>query len=677
MLSKQIFKGFFIACCVSLSGLAVAPSIADTKVVAAKSHAPKATISNPESVQIPVKNVLNAERGRFLQAEAALKNGKVAEFQKLKTALKHYPLYPYLLFAEHDKTIKTLPYETLHSFLDKYPDTPLAEQLRTRWLQAKANQEEWQEFLKAYVPVKDTNLQCYALWARLNTNENKRSVLEDVVPLWLTGKTPPKACEAVFQVFEDSHLLTRPMVWQRIKLAIQEGNEKMARKMMRHIKSSEKALVELWIMIHNNPYLISEKKYFNQDHPAILEMIVHGISEIAKKKPDTAKQIWQQIGKQYTFAERHWGMVVRAIGLSFATQRHPDAEKWLSKVPNVYANQAVHEWRVRVALGKEDWQSVVFWLKNFPEPLAKEETWQYWQARAFHKTNQVAASQEILEKLSQSRSFYGFLASQHLQKPYAIASQKFPLDTVFLIQVAKKDSVRRARELYLLGRESKARAEWLTATQYMTDKERHGAAALSLKWGLPNWSILALSKAQNKNDLSLRFPIVHSHHITRAANETQIDPAYIFALTRQESAFVSNARSSAGALGLMQLMPGTAQQVAKKHQVSLKNMNVLFEPGTNITLGSRYLRMMLNTYENHPILATAAYNAGPGRIKKWLPSYDMAADSWIETIPFKETREYVKNVMTYTVIYKELLGYKDSKTFKLPHIPGASGVKDE
>lgn len=615
------------------------------------------------------QNVLGDDRARFLQAEVALQRGNQGLYQKLKNELKNYPLYPYLLFSEYDRSLHSLDADTLFAFINQYPDTPLSDMLRVRWLQNKAKQEDWTSFLKAYGQSKDLNLQCYHLWARMQTQQNKNEVLEDVVPLWISGKEHPKACEAVFQVFERSHYLTRPFIWQRIKVAMQEGNLRIVRHMTQYIKSNERALVELWIMIHHNPYLITQSKYFNQNHPAILEMIVHGVSKIAKKQPETAIQIWAQIGRRYAFSERHWGAVVRSIGLSFAAQKNPEAERWLSKVPNVYANQAVHESRVRMALAKEDWQRVLFWLKNFPETLAKEEIWQYWHGRALASLNQGSAAQQIMEKLSQTRSFYGFLASQHMQKPYAIAQQKFPVDNTTLNDISKKESVRRARELHLLGREAKAREEWLMGAQFMSDKERHSAAALALKWGLPNWSILALSKAQNKNDLSLRFPIVHSDKINRAAKHTELDPAFIFAITRQESAFVTKAKSSAGALGLMQLMPDTARLVAKKHQVPLKNLNALMDPETNIKLGSRYLRMMLNTYENHPILATAAYNAGPGRIKKWLPPNPMSADTWIETIPFKETREYVKNVMTYTVIYRELLGNNQNKTFKLPHIP--------
>lgn len=323
---------------------------------------------------------------------------------------------------------------------------------------------------------------------------------------------------------------------------------------------------------------------------------------------------------------------------------------------------------MRIALAKEDWKTVLQWTQRLPETLAQNEAWQYWQARALEKMNRRHESQGLLTKISQTRSYYGFLASQQLQKPYYIAHQKFALDPSHLLTIARKKSILRAKELYTLGREAKARAEWVFGTQQMDDKERHAAAALAMHWGFPNWSILALSKANNRNDLELRFPLVYHQPILQEAKRHQIDPALVFAVTRQESAFVHNARSTAGAMGLMQLMPGTAQLVAKKHQLTLGNSAAILEPHKNIQLGTRYLKMLMDNYDNHPILATAAYNAGPGRVKKWLPNAKMSADAWIETIPFKETREYVKNVLTYTIIYQQLLGQKTKQSQPLPEI---------
>lgn len=606
-------------------------------------------------------------RELFLKAEKAAKSRNWTLYKKLKSKLIHYPLLPYLLYAEYEQRLDSLSFREFQEFMDNYADSPLSEQLRTRWLQAKAQRHDWRSFLKAYQPTEDLCLQCHYLQAALHLHKDPNVILKQISPLWLNGKVPTRNCEAVFSIWEKSGLMTRSLIWQRIKLLIQEGNESLARKTARYLKSSEKALVELWLMVRNNPYLVTNKKYFT-NHPANLEMIVDGISLIAKTKPETAIKMWQKLSHQYPFSERHWALVVRAIGLSYALQRHPAAEKWLSKIPAIHANQSVHEWRIRVALSKEDWPNVLRWTQSLPQHLAKNEEWQYWHARALTMVNRRQESQFILEKLAKSQSYYGFLASNQLLKPYPISNYKIPIERSLIQALAKKSSILRARELYHLGRFTKAQQEWQFITKRMTDKEKHAAAHLSMQWNLPNWAILALSKTNRKQDLSLQFPVVYAKHILQEAQKHQLDPAWILAVARQESSFVPHAKSAAGAIGIMQLIPSTAHMVARKKQLPYFQTHHLSEPHTNIQLGSGYLKMMLEQHRNNSVLATAAYNAGPGRIRKWLPTYDMAADLWIETIPYKETREYVKNVLTYTAIYQEILGKKPTLAKHMPYI---------
>lgn len=613
-------------------------------------------------------NKAETERALFIRAETAFTKGRMTEYLALKKKLNHYPLYPYLLYREFEQNMSSLNHQSLLGFIENYHDSPLSEQLRTKWLQTKAKQENWKDFLKGYTPTEDLSLQCQAIWAELQTLPDPKTTLAKIQPIWIKGKQIPKSCEAPFALWEKSGLMTHPMAWQRVRAAIQEGNEAIARKTAKYLKKSEFALVELWLMIRKNPFLVTHKKYFKEDHPAYLEMLVDGVSLIAKSKPDTAITIWKQISHQYPFRERHWGLVVRSIGLTYAFQKHKDAEKWLNKVPAIHTDKAVHEWRIRIALHNGDWHGVLRNTRQLPETLANAEEWLYWHSRALEMVNQSKESQEILNKLAKSRSYYGFLASQQLFKPVSLLHNKMNVDKEMLQKISKNKAVRRAHELYCLGRYEKARSEWQFSTQKMNETDKHAAANLALQWNLPNWSIIALAKADNKNDLSLRFPMVYGQHIISEAKRNTLDPAWILAVTRQESAFVPHAKSSAGALGLMQLMPSTAKMVAKKRQVQLGTSGLL-RPETNIQLGSTYLRMMLDEHKNHHVLATAAYNAGSSRVRKWLPSYDMAADIWIETIPFKETREYVKNVMAYTVIYQELMGKKPNLNRQMPYVP--------
>ncbi len=456
----------------------------------------------------------DSARKSFLAAETALAKNNFPLYETNKKRLAHYPLLPYLIFAEHDRRIQSVTYEEFEAFMDKYPDCPLAEQLRTRWLQAKAKKEDWKSFLKAYQPTEDVSLQCHYLWASLQNQGNPNILLKQISTLWLTGKQTPKSCEAVFSIFEKTSAMTRPMVWQRVKSAIEVGNETIARKTaQQHLRPSELALVELWLMVHANPYLVTQQKYFSSPHPANLEMIVDGVSLIAKTKPDTAIKIWRQIAHRYKFEERHWGLVVRAIGLAYAFQRHPDAEKWLSQVPAIYTNQTVQEWRIRAALAKEDWPKVYHWVRALPRHLSKIDEWEYWHARALDRINHRQDSQIILKKLAKTRGYYGFLASNHLLQPYHLLNHKTPVERRMILNMAGKSSILRARELQILGRQQKAKTEWLFITKQMNDTEKHAAAHIALKWNLPNWAILALSKSENKNDLSLRFPVVYGNHI--------------------------------------------------------------------------------------------------------------------------------------------------------------------
>ncbi len=614
---------------------------------------------------------LKSQRALFVQAEKKLAKREWDSYEKLKKQLHNYPLLPHLLFKEYNSKLHEVTEQQFTQFIENYADSPLAEKLRENWLKDKAQKEDWQAYLKAYQPTQDVALQCDYLWGSLQVQNDYDLILQQIAPLWLTGKTPPKNCHAPFSAFEKSPARTRAKVWQRIKLLIQEDNPKLARKMASYLRKDEIALVELWLMIRKNPHLVMKKKYFSREHPADLEMIVDGVSLIAKKHPNEAIKIWKRLARQYPFTERHWGLVVRAIGLKFAEQKNPDAEKWLSRVPTLYANHAVHEKRLRLALIREDWPQALTWINQLPKDLASKEEWQYWQARTLDILSRRTESQSILSRLAKSRSYYGLLASQMLLKPHSIGEHSMLVQRSLVRSVAERRAIQGARELQLLGRTHNAKSEWLHITRQMTDKEKHAAARLAMQWKLPNWSIWALSNANHKDDLSLRFPMAYTNRIFSEAKKNKIDPAWVFAVTRRESAFVPHAKSPSGAMGLMQVMPSTAKMVAQRKKIPYTKQDELFEPHTNIKLGTGYLKMMLDRHQNNSVLATAAYNAGPGNVGKWLPTFDMAADLWIETIPFKETREYVKGVLTYTAVYQEILGRHTSIARYMPFIPKA------
>lgn len=623
------------------------------------------------NVQAYVNKEFTTQRSLFLQVEADLKKGKLLSYQKHKQALVGYPLYPYLKFELLKAGIHNIKHSDVSAFIKTYHDSPLANKLRNEWLRAKASKKLWVDYLNAYEAQanNDTEIQCHYYNALIQTS-NDRSFYSVLPEIWLTGKALPKACDPVFQTWKQDGKLTKTLIWQRIKLCIANNDVKLARHLSKELSAEESKLVELWIRTHHDPHLITKDHYFTQKHPAVTEMIIHAIVKIAKTKPDAAVHLWQELEKKHAFNEDHWGILVKEIGIVLARKQDPNAEKWLETIPLDFKTKEVTDMQLRLAVSKNDWSTIAKAYLNLPEEESNTDKWQYWYARALEMLGNREASQEILHTLSQSRNYYGFLASTRTLKPYSFNHETHNIPPEAINSVLLKPAVIRAHELKQIGRTHVGRTEWVKALEGLNDQERMAAAHLAQEWEMPNWAIVALANAVNKNDLVLRFPKNFSEYIHREARNNDIDPEVLFAITRQESAFIPTAKSPAGAMGLMQLMPQTGRMVARISREPLRHQTDLLLPEKNIRLGSYYLRMMLDQYQQNHVLAAASYNAGPHRVANWLPEYDMPVDSWIETIPFKETREYVQNFLTYTVIYQRLLGKTPKMNKFMPMISG-------
>ena len=315
------------------------------------------------------------------------------------------------------------------------------------------------------------------------------------------------------------------------------------------------------------------------------------------------------------------------------------------------------EARIRHSLKIKDWSGVLVLINLLSEEKKNLEQWKYWNARVLSLSEDLAdreVAQDIFSKLSRGRSFYGFLAADIMDTDYNYNHKTHNISYDETITLEENKSIKRALELFALGYLGQARQEWYLATSKLKERERIVAANLALRWGWHKASIQTMIQLKSWDSLTERFPVAHKDIFTRHARELDIPISWSLAVARQESAFMPDAKSSAGARGLMQLMPSTARIIARSEGIKYSSRNKLLEVDFNIRLGSHYLRWMLGRYDNNRILASAAYNAGPGNVDKWLDA-DADLDVWIETIPFKETRNYVKNVLAYSAIYNYLL----------------------
>jgi soluble lytic murein transglycosylase len=599
------------------------------------------------------------QRNAYVAAEKALHHGQMAEFQRLKTRLEneHYILAPYLEYAELQTLFSQgkIPTEQVHAFLTAENDSALGDRLRTSWLHHLAKKSEWALYLEDYRNSKDPALQCDAIYARYKTS-NDATVFAEAKPLWLTGKSQPPACDRLFDAWKKQGGLTESLVWDRIYLAMEANQYTVVNFLTRYLPQAKQPLVQAWLSTYRDPKIITSEKIFGANQPFLRETQIYGLKRIARKEPDKAISLWKKLEKKYAFSVAQRMHAQRIIAINLAMDHEPEALDWFKKIPLAYYDNTTYEWHVRAALRHGEWDQVARLIPEFPESLRKDSSWTYWLARAYEHTGKQEEARALYTILSKERSFAGILSSERLGTDYAISLPTIPVTEEDMNQTVQNKGIARALELHEMGRQTLARREWMETISRLSEVQLQAAAIIAFENGWQERALLTLARAENQNNLAIRFPVVYQKTIEKEAKRHGLNPAWIFAIARRESAFVPDVKSPVGATGLMQLMPYTAKQIAKTIKEPYHSPTQLTNTTLNLRLGSAYLNQIYKDLDENMILATAAYNAGPHRVKQWLPKHGkLATDVWIETVPFYETREYVKAVLVYRLIYQHHL----------------------
>ena len=592
------------------------------------------------------------ERQLYKEARRALKEGKTDTFRRLQKKLADYPLYPYLVYYDLRKHLDTARHDAVKAFLQDYGDTPLAGRLRRAWLLKLAGREDWKKFLDVYVDGYSTDIRCYALRAQLSTGKSARKVTEGSLAIWLAGHSQPKSCDPLFSRLESKNLITRDMRWQRIELAMQENNPSLAKYLAKKLPARDRHWANLWQSVHRQPASGLKHKDLKQDTRTTRKIILHGLRRLARSRPDSAWAHWQDTRGTHQFSATERSELERYIGLRAAYKKLPEAHLWLAQVPAKHHTETSREWRARSALVSNDWDATIDAIDAMPRAQRNTEEWKFWKARALRELKQGQASESLLRRLADERSYFGFLAADELDQPYRMVHAPIEPDAKLIDEIAALPGIQRAHELFRLDEKLDARREWYRVTRDMDQHRLRQAAVLANHWDWHDRAIITVSKAGHLDDLSLRFPVPYKRHTLKTARDMRLDPSWIFGIMRQESAFMSDARSHAGAMGLMQLMPSTGKRTARALKIPLRRTGQLLQPEKNIRIGSGYLQQMLNRFDGNIVLATAAYNAGPHRVDRWLPEQgSMDAALWAESIPYTETRKYVRAVMAFTAVF--------------------------
>ncbi|MBK1724868.1 transglycosylase SLT domain-containing protein [Thiocystis violacea] len=608
----------------------------------------------------------------FIAAEQALARGDRDTFERLSQGLQDYPLYPYLRFAQLTRDLDATADADIEAFLDDDPDAQLVTRLRRAYLRRLADAGRWSDYARVYRPDDSVERQCLYLRALIETGAGDAAMTQ-VAPLWRSGRSRPRACDPVFDAWREAGGLTPELTWQRIRLAMEAGGLGLARYLGQLLPEEERAWHARWLALAQDPAATLAAGGFDDPHPMRAAMLADGIARLARRSPLEAATELQRYASALAADVPASDRAHAAVGAALTATANPLGLRDWDAMGETASNLPEQERRLRAALALRAWDWVARWIERMPDGAVKRDRWLYWQGRAEAQLGRAREADALYAQAAKQRSFWGFMAADRIGKPYAMAHRSIPAEPERIRALVATPAFARMRELHRLGRETDLRREWRVFTQDMDAEDLMAAAYVADAYRWHDQAVFTQARTGFWDDLQLRFPLQHHALILEQAWQTGIEPTWILAILRQESVFAHTVASSAGAVGLMQLMPKTAVAVADRLGLDEPSRWDLIDPALNIALGSTYLAEMRDRF-GHPALATAAYNAGPHRVERWLPSQCTDADLWIANIPFRETRGYVERVMAYRVIYSARLGEQGFRLSDwLPPISGEEG----
>lgn len=610
-----------------------------------------------QSIYAGPVNTVDPQRKVFLQAEKNLWQPKSAQYQQLYQQLHYYPLQPYLDQKRLINSLSLKNTEQIGAFLDEYQGSPLDWPLRKKWLTYLAKHKQQSLFLKYYTPTSNVALQCQRLIYQLNTGLTEQVILPQVTKLWVVGKSQNKKCDPLFTLWKKAGYRTADIVWQRLMLAADGGKHTLIPYLTKLLPKNERYLGALWHKVRKDPAYINRINRFKHKSEKEAQIMVYGLKRLIWRDQKRALSSYQKANKVFKFTHQQQQDITTRFALALASKNHKMAQLWLDKVEDASLTKTMIQWRLAQVLKQKDGQQLKSELIGLPEQYKTALQWKYWYARSLIATDQLVQGERLLQELASERHYYGFLAAGYLKLPVNLQDKPLKITKEEKSAVLTNLAAKRAFELFNLQRYNQARREWNYWLKELNDRQKLVAAKIANEAQWFDRAIFTLSQVGYLDDVDLRFPMAFDSEITEHANNNKINPAWAFAIARRESSFMSDAHSSVGAKGLMQLMPSTAKHLEKR-KISKQ---FLLDASNNISLGTKYLRILLDRNKGNSVLATASYNAGPHRVQKWLKNaVSLPADAWIETIPYTETRDYVKSVLAYQQIYQSQTGQTGS-----------------
>lgn len=603
----------------------------------------------------------------FFAALAAYRAGDPIKLARYGAALEGYTLAPYVEYWQLQLRLDEMRSAEVRAYLAKYPGSYLADRLRASWLKELGKRRDWQTFDLELAPLiaDDADIRCYALASRLARRDD--TALSESGQYWLEPRELPEGCAFVVNEAIARGPLSLKQVWQRIRVLLEAGQMTPARRTMAYLPLAERPDEKLLTAAATEPAKLLARTPENLAAQPVREMVLFAIVRLARNDPRLAAEyVSSGLGQKLPPADRAylWGRVA----FEAAKRLIPEAVEWYARAGDSELSDEQLAWKARAGLRAGDWVMVANAIDSMSVAAHADSAWGYWYARSLAAQGRADGARAYYLRIAGQPDFYGMLASEELGQAVLLPPAAPSPSEEQIARTRSNAGITRALELFRLNLRSEGVREWNFAARTLDDPQLLAAAEIARRMELYDRAINTAERTTVAHDFKARFLAPFRETFRAQSQAFGVEEAWLYGLTRQESRFIANAKSSAGAQGLMQLMPATARWVAQKIGLQINPARVI-DIDTNVTLGARYLKLVHDDL-GHPLMASAAYNAGPGRARRWRDVKPLEGAIYAESIPFGETRDYVKKVMANTVWYAMLFeGRTASLKTRLGTIP--------
>ncbi|WP_430432642.1 transglycosylase SLT domain-containing protein [Methyloversatilis sp.] len=597
----------------------------------------------------------------FLAARDAFAAGNRQAFERYAAGLQSHPLASYIDYYRLRMDIDRASPDSIAVFLERNADTVVAQRLRSDWLRQLAKTEQWAAYRTEYAklpqknPSPENDLRCHA--ARAGMVAGDAAAVDEARALWDTLDDAPSACNPVFAALFDAGRLSEDDVWARARRQMEAKRPGQASSVLDLLPAAERPGRVLDDIVANPArWLVRQPANFSITRRG-RELALMAVARMARNDVRAAERSLEVIAARLSPQERAYAF--GQLGWQGAMRHDPRALQWCRSADDAMDGDEVFAWCARAAMRDGKWKVLRDIVERMPEALASKPEWIYWGGRARGATGHVDQAREHYRRIADQPNFYGLLAREELGQPYQLPPQAAEPSPEDIRRAELMPAIQRALKLFALDLRTEALREWNWAIREADDRTLLAVAHFAVKKSLWDRAIASADRTVAEHDYALRYLAPMRSEVEPHVQARALDLSWVYGLMRQESRFIMNAKSSAGAQGLMQVMPATAKWVAKKIGLNGYQPSQIADTDTNLLLGTSYMRLVLDSLDDHPVLASAGYNAGPGRAKKWRAAKPLEGAIYAETIPFTETRDYVKKVMANAVMYNLVFGRKE------------------